>query len=1086
MTTTIARLSLALAACLPLHAAPSLLINFSSADTNDLTPAEAAATGADAYTNVRTGSVNPAGATAAISLDGVTGSVVYPDYFQQNQKSHLGQPYATLIGAARIGSSGNSVTLSLDLSQWLAANGFSSYQVTLYYAGRSASSEALMTDSTPDVFFNETKSDIVFVTGRHSSGYWKGNGQTHAFTGSDLAIRMNYLGEKQEAGVCAVRIDGVAQPHGLWLFDDEQNPGKATIGADLAIVGSAPAWEAVVADGRDSPMPLQGVITTRHGTGNHLLATHNIGANGGGTYTNEYTLVYDVMIPDAGGQWRAFYQTRMNNSDDAEMFVRNSNNTIGRATVGYSGSGLQARRWHRLAFSVDLKTSGFLRSYLDGRLFHNHTKPALDGDYSLNASQVLLFADNDGENHPLTIGMAAVYGRALSSGQIASLGGPGMAVLPNPDNQAPSVIAADAGDAEGPTGQELEYVFSAGDPDGDLVQLQVDWGGGALSDWSGFTTPGEPAVFRHIWNLAGSYTLKARARDIYGAVSVWTDIQTITASGPSVITFSTPPYLQNMSVSGMVVMAEILENIPLSLEYGENFEHSAPCESVASGGGTWFVRAVLSGLQEDRAYNYRFRQADGGEIIPSPAGSLVNQPGTFRTATSEHRDFSFGSIGDVQRAGNGGAWDADVLEPAKSMLAHMAASGVSFGIGTGDQAENGDSYTTTKQSYLMRMAEKLGVTVPYYISWGNHDVRGANTPLRLAADMPSRHRTDSPSLHGPGTGSFAFEYAGVYFVCIDYYSIFDGINPVFFNRPENELTNGYIESLLAADAAKDARFRVVAVHVPPFGEVWRDGDENLRRDLVPLLEKYNTNLVLSGHMHGYERGYLNGITYITSGGGSYLDHGVAIVRDWPHIVMGGHSPVPGTYAIQSSRGVLGPPKPIVNGMFHHYLKIDVTDEQMLVQALGFNADGSYIGVIDSTRVLRDVHQDSDGDGLPDAWEIANGLDPEDPTGEHGAEGDPDNDGFSNLHEYRSGTDPRSARVNFKLTANDIQPDLWQVSWSTAFGKKYRIYISEDLAEWRPLQQDGKDVVFTGTGQTISHSFPTPASGKAFLRIEAGD
>ncbi|MGQ4891684.1 MAG: hypothetical protein ACP6IP_04250 [Candidatus Njordarchaeia archaeon] len=49
--------------------------------------------------------------------------------------------------------------------------------------------------------------------------------------------------------------------------------------------------------------------------------------------------------------------------------------------------------------------------------------------------------------------------------------------------------------------------------------------------------------------------------------------------------------------------------------------------------------------------------------------------------------------------------------------------------------------------------------------------------------------------------------------------------------------------------------------------------------------------------------------------------------------------------------------------------------------------------------------DSDGDGLPDEWEIEHNLNPNDPTD---ATLDNDNDGLSNLEEYLHGTDPNSA------------------------------------------------------------------------------
>lgn len=394
-------------------------------------------------------------------------------------------------------------------------------------------------------------------------------------------------------------------------------------------------------------------------------------------------------------------------------------------------------------------------------------------------------------------------------------------------------------------------------------------------------------------------------------------------TGSAAIKFLTPPYLQNCSTTGIVIMCELPQPTPLRLEYGRKQSYGATVEFVYTriANNAWIGRALLAGLKPAKTYHYRLCLADG---------TPVSDDATFTTAPAREADFSFGVWSDSQ-TGNGGDWH-DASEPARSMFRHMAASGVAFGLSAGDVVQSGMSYGDCRRFYLDNVARTLGSVAPWYVAWGNHDTSATNAPMRVASDMPSRYRPGFSSGHG----SFWFTYANCFLVCIDHYdyAVFRG-------------TNSWIRQTLESEAARNARFRIVAIHVPPYCERWIDGSRMLRETLVPLMEKSNVDICFSGHTHEYERGETNGVHYVITGGSSYLDYRERVVKDWPHMTVGGAHDLPGSKRRQESRGVLGPPTPIVGGLVHQYCLVSVRGGRLKLECRAFNADGSYIGVLDS-------------------------------------------------------------------------------------------------------------------------------------------
>ena len=81
-------------------------------------------------------------------------------------------------------------------------------------------------------------------------------------------------------------------------------------------------------------------------------------------------------------------------------------------------------------------------------------------------------------------------------------------------------------------------------------------------------------------------------------------------------------------------------------------------------------------------------------------------------------------------------------------------------------------------------------------------------------------------------------------------------------------------------------------------------------------------------------------------------------------------------------------------------------------------------------------EDSDSDGMSDAWERANGLDPNDPSD---ASADLDGDGQTNLAEYLSGTLPWLGSDRFGTSALTTTPSgMYALTFPTAYGKLYTV------------------------------------------------
>jgi len=68
---------------------------------------------------------------------------------------------------------------------------------------------------------------------------------------------------------------------------------------------------------------------------------------------------------------------------------------------------------------------------------------------------------------------------------------------------------------------EYEYKFISTDPEGDNIEYCIDWGDNSGEICIGPYKSGVKATATHSWSKKGSYVIKAKARDVYGAESDW-------------------------------------------------------------------------------------------------------------------------------------------------------------------------------------------------------------------------------------------------------------------------------------------------------------------------------------------------------------------------------------------------------------------------------------------------------------------------------------------------------------------------------------------------------------------------------------
>ncbi len=93
------------------------------------------------------------------------------------------------------------------------------------------------------------------------------------------------------------------------------------------------------------------------------------------------------------------------------------------------------------------------------------------------------------------------------------------------ENNSPPEKPGINGSSVGKIGEEQKYTFIVFDINYDEVYLWVDWGDNTNTSWIGPYNSSEEIILPHTWNIRGSYTISAKAKDMHDVEGEWASLE---------------------------------------------------------------------------------------------------------------------------------------------------------------------------------------------------------------------------------------------------------------------------------------------------------------------------------------------------------------------------------------------------------------------------------------------------------------------------------------------------------------------------------------------------------------------------------
>ncbi|MEY4528651.1 MAG: hypothetical protein RL768_2370 [Nitrospirota bacterium] len=267
---------------------------------------------------------------------------------------------------------------------------------------------------------------------------------------------------------------------------------------------------------------------------------------------------------------------------------------------------------------------------------------------------------------------------------------------------------------------------------------------------------------------------------------------------------------------------------------------------------------LLTGLSPSTTYYYAVGSAATNYLAGNDAAHLFKTPPLPGTAHPT-RIWVLGDAGTAGPTGSNANQTA-VRTAYESYLA-SAPGYTDLILMLGDNAYNSGT-DAEYQNAVFNMYPNFLRQTNLWSTVGNHDTAQATNPdITTVPYFQIFSLPTAGEAGGVASGTekyYSFDHGHIHFVCLD-------------SMTSSRSTTGAMLTWLKQDLASNTQPWVIAFwHHPPYSKGSHNSDTEaqlieMRTNVLPVLESFGVDLVLSGHSHSYERSYLIGGHYGLSG-----------------------------------------------------------------------------------------------------------------------------------------------------------------------------------------------------------------------------